>query len=83
MKTTYRVIGVKIDGKEMKLVLQRNIIKEKLSATRAIGDLGGFMDQMKMDANATNNPDHIHISTKDYDEMQMALGDLITLEVIK
>lgn len=67
----------------MKLVLQRDIIKEKLSATKAIGNLGGFMEQMKMDANRSNNPDHIHVPLREFNEMDIILGDLITLEVLK
>ena len=83
MKITYRLIGIGMAGDEMKLVLQRDIIKEKISATKAIGNLGGFMEQMKMDAGRANNPDNIHVPLTEFNEMNMVLGDLITLEVMK
>ena len=83
MKITYRLVGLKLSGDEMKLVLQRDIIKEKISATKAIGNLGGFMEQMKMDASKANNPDNIHVPLREFNEMNIMLGDLITLEVLK
>ena len=83
MKITYTITGFKMEGNEIKMVLSNQMVKEKPSATGIFGNVSGFIEQMKMDANKANNPDCIRIPIDDFNTLDFNLGDLISIEIIK
>ncbi len=81
MKQLYQIAGIAAEGDYIKLVLKKDIVKEKPSAMSALKDLGGFIEQMKMDASMVNNPDVVRIPVAEYDETKHVLGAYVQLEM--
>ena len=81
IKISYIVTGIVMEGNEVKLLLNNQVVKEKPSAAGILGNIGGFIEQMKVEATKSRNPDTIHISSVEFNEMNINLGDTITINV--
>jgi len=73
IKTNYVVMGITIEGNEIKLILDNNLIKEQPSATGILKD----------EAVRAKSPDAIHIPLDGFNKMDINLGDAITIIVEK
>jgi len=83
IKTNYVVMGITIEGNEIKLILDNNLIKEQPSATGILKDTRGFIDRLKTEAVRAKSPDAIHIPLDGFNKMDINLGDAITIIVEK
>lgn len=79
METIYRVIGVKLHGDYVKLLLSPNIIQEEITVTKAFVNLNSFFDKIKTDA--SDKPDIIRIPYDEYQRNQYTLNDIIQVVV--
>jgi len=80
METVYTIDGIKKEGNKVRLVLNNNLITEKLS----LHDLGKLPKQMTYKTMETQNPDQLRICFDDWSKHQLNIGDTIkvTIEVV-
>jgi len=83
IKSNYIVTGVAIRGNEVKLVLDNIVVKEKPSPTSIVGNISGFVNQMKIEGQKVNDPNQLYVSTDDFNKLKLDLGDSVSIIVEK
>lgn len=81
MDILYKIVGVRTIGERVCLTCEMVKEGEKLNTTKILGNLKGFMDDMKLDAVNSRNPDQISITKQEYDKGFYSLGDMISVTI--
>lgn len=81
MDNLYTIIGKKIIGDNIQLMLVSMKPSEEVNTTKILKNLSGFMDSMKTDAVRSRNPDSITISKSEYAKGTYELGSDISISI--
>jgi hypothetical protein len=82
MKILYTVIGNHFEGNFVVLqIAVEQVTKRSLDVMEAVKDLGGFMQQMKVEASENRNPDKVRIPRDEWNKGGYNLGDVISVDI--
>jgi len=81
MESLCEIIGVNVLGDKIRLKIKLYEQKKKLDTLSALGNISGFMNDMKNEANIVNNPDIVSISFDEWKKHKLNIGDIVTIKV--
>jgi len=81
MDSLYKIIGKKIVGNGIKLILTQMDYAKNFETTKILRNLGGFMEEMKADAVKSRDPDSITITQEEHDKGGYELGNTISISI--
>jgi len=81
MDILYKVEGIRVIGDRICLTIRLVKEKEGFDSNSVLKNLGGFMDNMKLDAINSRNPDQISISKEEYKKGGFDLGKIISVSI--
>ena len=81
MDSLYKIIGKKIVGNGIKLILTPMDFTKGFDTTKILRNLGGFMEEMKADASKSHDPDSITITQEEHDKGGYELGSSISISI--
>lgn len=81
MDSLYKIIGKKLVGDGIKLILIPMQPSKEFSTTKIMSNLSGFMNDMKADATRSRNPDSITITQNEYMKGKYELGSAISISI--
>jgi len=81
MDNLYKIIGKRIVGTGVKLILTPIEMKNEPDTNKILRNLGGFMENMKADAIKSRNPDSLTITEAEYNKGTYELGSVITISI--
>lgn len=83
MDVLYKIIGIKAIGNRICLTVRHVDEKKEFNTSKVLTNLGGFMENMKMEATSSRNPDQISITFEEYETKQYKLGNIISVSINK
>jgi hypothetical protein len=81
MDVLYKIIGVQAIGERVCLTLAHIKEGKELNPTKILGNLGGFMENMKQEAISSRNPDQVSITVDEYKKGFYSLGNMISISI--
>jgi len=81
MEYLYEIKGLEVLGDRVRLKINPVKKKEKLDPMGALGDLGGFMSNLKLEAHISNNPDIISIPIDEWKNCRVNIGEVLTIQI--
>jgi len=82
MECLYEIIGNNVLGNKVRLTVKPFEKKQKLDPMGALGNIGGFLSDMKNEASMMNNPDVISIPLDEWKKHRLNIGDVITIKIM-
>ena len=81
MDVLYKIVGVKAVADRILLTIQPVDKNKDFNTTKILGNLGGFMENMKADATLSRNPDQVSITVEEFKKGFYGLGDMISVSI--
>jgi len=81
MDILYKIVGVKAIGNRICLTLSMVEGDKEFNTGKILGNLGGFMENMKLDAMSSRNPDQFSITLEEYKKGFYNLGDMVSISI--
>ena len=81
MDILYKIIGVRGIGNRICLTIIPVQEGKEFKATKILGNLGGFMEDMKNEAVNSRNPDQISITFDEFETGKYNLGSIISISI--
>jgi hypothetical protein len=81
MDVLYKINGIRAIGNRICLTLSHIQEGKEFNTTKILGNLGGFMENMKQEAVSSRNPDQISITVDEYQKGKYHLGGVISISI--
>jgi len=83
MDVLYKIVGIRAIGKRICLTVKHISEDKEFKTTKILGNLGGFMDELKQDAVSSRNPDQVSITFDEFKNNKYSIGDVISISINK
>ena len=84
MEKICKITGARMLGGNIQVELQtESIVKEKIGITQALKDIEGYKKKMMAEMTVIKNPDILSIPIEDFNLLDIDLGDIISVTVVK
>lgn len=82
MKTMYEITGTRKEGDRVRLYLKlAETVKKEIDATSIMSNIGKYMEDMKLDALRSNQPESVTVPVEEWNMHKWNINDTVFIEV--